>query len=82
MKEVRDKRYAGPFSDIPCNHFIQSPIGLVPKDRVRILDLYFTCHILEEVHHQSITILHLKAAQSNYPDFNEAIQLCIKAGKG
>ena len=32
MKEVSLGRYAGPFEDPPFKHFIQSPIGLVPKD--------------------------------------------------
>ena len=32
MKEVECKRYAGPFENIPFDHYIQSPIGLVPKD--------------------------------------------------
>ena len=32
MKEVELKRYAGPFEDIPFTNYIQSPIGLVPKD--------------------------------------------------
>ena len=31
MKEVKAKRYAGPFKNIPYNNYIQSPIGLVPK---------------------------------------------------
>ena len=31
MKEVRLKRVAGPFDQIPFENFIQSPIGLVPK---------------------------------------------------
>ena len=31
MKEVELKRVAGPFTDIPFDNFIQSPIGLVPK---------------------------------------------------
>ena len=30
MKEVKAKRYAGPFDKIPFDTFIQSPIGLVP----------------------------------------------------
>ena len=33
MTEVKAKRYAGPFTDPPFEHFIQSPIGLVPKDK-------------------------------------------------
>ena len=32
MKEVEGKRYAGPYEKPPFDHFIQSPIGLVPKD--------------------------------------------------
>ena len=31
MKEVRHKRYAGPFEKIPFNNYMQSLIGLVPK---------------------------------------------------
>ena len=31
MKEVKLGRYAGPFREPPFTHFIQSPIGLVPK---------------------------------------------------
>ena len=32
IKEVKAKRVAGPFREIPFDNFIQSPIGLVPKD--------------------------------------------------
>ena len=32
MKEVKLKCYAGPFQKIPFQNYIQSPIGLVPKD--------------------------------------------------
>ena len=31
MKEVKAKRYAGPYDEIPFENYIQSPIGLVPK---------------------------------------------------
>ena len=41
MKEVKLKRYAGPFKDIPYENFIQSPIGLVPKDGGRDTRLIF-----------------------------------------
>ena len=33
MTEVKAKRYAGPFKKIPYKYFIQSPVGLVPKDK-------------------------------------------------
>ena len=32
MKEVKAKRYAGPFEKVPFECYVQSPIGLVPKD--------------------------------------------------
>ena len=31
MKEVQNKRVAGPYKQVPFDNFIQSPIGLVPK---------------------------------------------------
>ena len=31
MKEVQLGRYAGPYNKLPFQHYIQSPIGLVPK---------------------------------------------------
>ena len=31
MKEVKEKRYAGPFPEIPFENYIQSPIGLVSQ---------------------------------------------------
>ena len=33
MKEVLAGRYAGPYSEIPFETYIQSPIGLIPKDK-------------------------------------------------
>ena len=42
MKEVKLKRYARPFEQIPYkNDFIQSPIGLVPKDNGKDTRLIF-----------------------------------------
>ena len=55
MKEVKLERYAGPFlkSQIPYQHFVQSPIGLVPKARGR-LDSYFICHMILVKNHFNI----------------------------
>ena len=33
MAEVKLKRFAGPFKEPPFKYFVQSPIGLVPKDK-------------------------------------------------
>ena len=32
MKETKEGRYAGPYWIIPFDRYVQSPIGLVPKD--------------------------------------------------
>ena len=31
MKEVKEKRYSGPFENIPFQNYIQSQLGLYPK---------------------------------------------------
>ena len=43
MKEVKAKRYAGSFAmdNPPFEYFIQSPIGLVPKDGGKATKLIF-----------------------------------------
>ena len=41
MKEVKLKRYAGPFETIPFENYIQSPIGLIPKDSGKDVRLIF-----------------------------------------
>ena len=41
MVEVKAKRYALPFKAIPYKYFIQSPVGLVPKDKGKKTRLIF-----------------------------------------
>ena len=41
MKEVKLGHYAGPFCDIPYDNYMESPIGLVPKDNGRQTRLIF-----------------------------------------
>ena len=41
MKEVKLKRFAGPFKKIPFDSYIPSPIGLVPKDNGKDTRLIF-----------------------------------------
>ena len=45
MKEVQAKRYAGPFSDIPYDNYIQSPIGLVPKGKPELKQTRLIFHL-------------------------------------
>ena len=86
MKEVRLKRFAGPFKDIPFEFCIQSPIGLVPKDGGKDTRLIF---------HLSYPRLKNKISKPisvnantpeykctvKYPDFALAVQKCLEKGR-
>ena len=78
MKEVKEQRYAGPFSSIPFDQYIQSPIGLVPKDGGKKTRLIF---------HLSFPKGEMTSVNANtpdelrhveYKDFDEAVRLCLK----
>ena len=85
MKEVKLGRYAGPFAQVPeqfKDDFIQSPIGLVPKDRGRQCRLIF---------HLSYPSNGTDSVNSNtpaelcrvvYPDFDQAVKYCLQEGFG
>ena len=87
MKEVKEERYAGPYKEIPFDNYIQSPIGLVPKDGGASTRLIF--HLSyprlpkeKDIEQKSVnanTPKHLCTVK--YPDFKQAIQMCMKAGK-
>ena len=80
MKEVKEERYAGPFESIPFDNYIQSPIGLVPKDNGKDTRLIF--HLSyprgKGLSVNANTPKHKCTVK--YPDFNEAIQICIREG--
>ena len=81
IKEVKLKRYAGPFKEPPFKFFIQSPIGLVPKDNGNDTRLIF------HLSHPRGTGTSVNAntpeelCTVKYPDFSEAIRLCMREGK-
>ena len=80
MTEVEAKRYAGPFEHIPFEYFIQSPIGLVPKDKGRKTRLIF--HLSYPRWGDSVNSgINPTKCKVHYPDFSEAVKICIKAGK-
>ena len=80
MAEVKLGRYAGPYTDVPFDHFIQSPVGLVPKDQGRKTQLIF--HLSHpkggttSVNHNTPE----EFTSVEYPQFDEAVRLCIEAG--
>ena len=80
MVEVQAGRYADPFKNVPFDNFIQSPIGLVPKDKGKKTRLIF--HLLYPKKGDSVNSgIPQEFCSVRYPDFSEAVQLCIKAGR-
>ena len=72
---------AGPFEEVPFRHFIQSPIGLVLKDKGKKTRLIF--HLSCPKDGKSVNSgIPKEYCSVKYPDFVDAVQMCIKAGKG
>ena len=81
MKEVKLKRYAGPFEDMPFKeHYIQSPIGLVPKDGGKDTRLIF--HLSHP--RRKGTSVNANTPEEDckvqYPKFDDAVRLCLAEG--
>ena len=87
MKEVKLKSYAGPFDEdhIPFKHFIQSPIGLVPKDNGKDTRLIFHLSYPRNGKNGPKQSVNANTPEElckvKYPDFSEAIKKCLKLGK-
>ena len=87
MKEVKLKRYAGPYTQIPFEEdYIQSPIGLVPKDNGKDTCLIF--HLSDPRTKSGVKSNSVNAnipqhlCKVQYPDFSLAIQRCLEEGVG
>ena len=81
MKEVQLGRFAGPFKQPPFEHYVQSPIGLVPKDKGTKTRLIF--HLSFPKDGDSVNSgIPKEECSVKYPDFEEAIKLCIREGVG
>ena len=82
MKEVELGRYARPFDEPPFENFVQSPIGLVPKDKgTKKTRLIFHLSFPKSGDSVNSGIPYDKC-QVKYLDFGEAIKLCLKEGVG
>ena len=67
-----------PFED----GYIQSPIGLVPKDDGKDVRLIFHLSHPQGAGTSVNANTPKELTKVSYPDFNKAIELCRKAGKG
>ena len=81
MKEVKLKRFAGPFTSVPFKNFIQSPIGLVPKDNGKDVRLIFH---LSYPRGRGISVNQNTPQEwcsVKYPEFDAAVKMCARAGR-
>ena len=82
MKEVKLGCFPGPFKEIPFKNFIQSQIGLVPKDDRKTTRLIFHLSYPQGKNSWLVNANTDKALCSvTYPSFDRAVQLCIAARK-
>ena len=82
MVEVKAKRYAGPYKDIPYKYYIQSPVGLVPKDKGKKTRLIFHLSYPRQGKHSVNANIPEELCSVQYPDFMEAVDLCLQVGQG
>ena len=82
MLEVGKGCYAGPYKDYPpFEYYIQSPIGLVPKDKGTKTRLIF--HLSYPKTGESVNSqIPKEMCTVQYPTFDEAVRMCIQAGVG
>ena len=80
MKEVSLGRYAGPFEQPPFEYFVQSPIGLVPKDKGQKTRLIF--HLSYPRDGDSVNSgIPKEYCSVKYPNFEEAVRICLQEGR-
>ena len=80
-KEVELGRYAGPFDEPPFEYFVQSPIGLVPKDKITKTRLIFHLSYPKDGDSVNAGIPYAKC-KVKYPEFDKAVKLCLNEGVG
>ena len=85
MKEVLERRFSGPFTkeQIPFMHYIQSPIGLVPKakNKTRLI-FHLSFDFGEEEKEMSVNYHMPKDLCSvKYHDLDSAVKDCIELVK-
>ena len=81
MAEVELGRFAGPFEQPPFKHFVQSPIGLVPKDKGLKTRLIFHLSYPKKGDSVNSGIPYNKCTVK-YPEFDWAVKMCLQEGVG
>ena len=74
-------RFTGPFEEPPFDSFVQSPIGLVPKDKGLKTSLIFHLSYPRDGDSVNSGIPH-EECTVKYLDFDDAVKLCLQEGAG
>ena len=86
ISEVKSHRFAGPFLQPPFQHYIQSPLGLVPKDGGTKTRLIFHLSYPRRSRSGKPESVNANIPRElttvQYPQFDEAVQLCLDQGPG
>ena len=80
MKEVKLRRYAGPFSKIPFEYYMQSLISLVPKAGGQTRLIFHLSYDFGPEEHQKSLNYHTPTELSSvkYKDLDFALKCCLK----
>ena len=80
MKEVQAKRVAGPFEHLPCEYYVQSPLGLVPKSGNKMRLIFHLSYDFGEQHDKRSVNFHTPSelCTVKYNDIDHAMQNCLR----
>ena len=80
MKEVKLKRFVGPFNDIPYTNYVQSPIGLVPKADNQVRLIFHLSYDFGSEEHQKSINYHTphECCTVSYQDLDHAIRNSLR----
>ena len=78
-KIMKDKRFGGPFREVPFPRYIQSPIGLVPKAGGKTRLIFHLSYNFSERHKdQSVnSFIPRDLCSVRYNDLDAAVQACL-----
>ena len=77
MKEVQASRYAGPFNEPPSEHFVQSPLGLVPKAGNKTRLIFHLSHDFSEEERSINYYTPDEICTVKYNDLDHAVCNCL-----
>ena len=81
MKEVGAKWFVGPFEKPPFDHYIQSPIGLVPKDNGKKTRLIFHLSYPRSDNTSVNANIPREDCMVAYNDLDQAVARCLEEGR-